>query len=156
MSTTSSGPAAAMATSSTLSFLAPQVPADADPFSTFHNFYDNLVWVDPSPGYRTRLGVLGALVILMALLALSLLAALAIFQRERFWLFRLVKREGGRYIVGNGLLIVPLFALALVPAFIGNFITDGDTYLAHGEQSSSDTWSVSVFPILFAGSWLWR
>ncbi|ORY80691.1 hypothetical protein BCR35DRAFT_304239 [Leucosporidium creatinivorum] len=77
------------------------------------------------------------------------------YQRDRLWLFRLVKREGSRYIVGNSHTLVPIFAISLAPSLLGNIATDASTYLHHGEQSSSDSWSVSLFPILFAGSWLW-
>ncbi|GAA5827623.1 hypothetical protein JCM11251_001760 [Rhodosporidiobolus azoricus] len=111
-------------------------------------------------------GVKARLIALFIVLAILLFASLGNFgvhlyasrlKKRRFWLFRIVDRDGGRHIVSNQFAVCPLIGVVLFIVLFGETVTAWRAWINPGEGRSSQQlthWVLAVWPTAYAVGWL--
>ncbi|GAA6014561.1 hypothetical protein JCM10207_001645 [Rhodosporidiobolus poonsookiae] len=135
----------------------PDVPEGENPFSVFYWSIRGLLNPSPTAGFRTRLFVLFALAGYGLVLSMVYLVTLGLEYRRRkrrFWLWRLVTRPNGRYIVGNQHVIFALCAFISCPILIGYFNNTRRVVLLLKFQQRAFFWRTLVWIPLILHAWL--
>ncbi|GAA5827903.1 hypothetical protein JCM11251_007723 [Rhodosporidiobolus azoricus] len=109
-----------------LTIVLPQVEPGENAFLVYRLAIRGILNPTPSAGFRARLWTLFALTGYAIVLAIALLITMAIDYRRRkrpFWLYRLVSRPNGRFLVGNQhalFAILSIVAAAILIGFLNN------------------------------------
>ncbi|KAI5480432.1 hypothetical protein MNV49_000585 [Pseudohyphozyma bogoriensis] len=103
--------------------LLPNVPAGTNPFPVYCAALEAIFTRTPSKGFKVRLMVLGAISAVGITVSLVHLVVMFIEGRRRgaspFWIYKIVSREGGAYIVCNARLLTCVFGGINLTLFVG-------------------------------------
>ncbi|KAK4048431.1 hypothetical protein OIV83_004777 [Microbotryomycetes sp. JL201] len=104
----------------------PDVPAGENPFRVALRSLGQVLFTTPSNGFEARLAVLWALMAYVIVVAALHLVCVAVDYRRRgktFWVWRLVSRSNGQYIVGKYVFnfLLPLRSQAGAQADVGGW-----------------------------------
>ncbi|KAL8278989.1 hypothetical protein RQP46_008658 [Phenoliferia psychrophenolica] len=136
----------------------PAVGPGENPFLVYSAAVEDLLYPTPTPGFQGRVIVLWVLIglaLVMALLHLGLILFEGYQKKINvIWLFRLVGRSEGRYIITNAKLASNILSIINLVAFIFYNIDACNVFLRHApEVHSYFWWACSTFGMLFQG-WL--
>ncbi|GAA5917020.1 hypothetical protein JCM5296_000116 [Sporobolomyces johnsonii] len=135
----------------------PDVPAGENPFTLYLVAVDTIVNPRASPGFAARLAVLHALVgygIVVAFCYLVMMGFEYRRRKKRFWLWRLVQRANGRYIVGNQTGLFALFTLVSCGVMIGYVLNARRVVLLAKYQQRAAFWRSLVWVPLICHAWV--
>ncbi|KAM0786784.1 hypothetical protein ACM66B_002218 [Microbotryomycetes sp. NB124-2] len=141
----------------------PYVAPGLNPYRVYIRALNDAMYRDPTPGLRARVIVLLSLNLLYVTLAILYIGLLVIESRKhaqaglatrRFWLFRMVNRSSGRYIVSNQRALCSIMSI-IVGACAIAYLTDFySVYVDRGSQSNTSAWRAYIFLPLFAHGWI--
>ncbi|BGO95322.1 hypothetical protein NBRC10512_004338 [Rhodotorula toruloides] len=135
----------------------PPVPEGINPYLYIERYLHYLFNPMPTPGFDARLYVLWALMgygIVMAIVYLCLMAVEYRRREKRFWLWRLVSRSNGRYIVGNQHALFAFFSLASCAVLLGYNNNFRRVALLQRFQSRAYFWRSLVWIPLIVHAWI--
>lgn len=134
----------------------PSVQAGNNPYDAYAAALSGVFDMTPAPGFEARLIVLWTLAAYGIVASVAYFAMVAADYRQRkkgLWLWRLVRRANGRYIVGNQHLLFALFSFIVCGVLLGYFINFHQVYLQKQEQQQAFFWRTMIF--LCFGVHLW-
>ncbi|ORY92682.1 hypothetical protein BCR35DRAFT_6005 [Leucosporidium creatinivorum] len=132
-------------------------PAAGNPFEYWLAVVQAVVYPPPLPGLKARIGVLFGLVGYVALAALTYLTLTIIDYRRReksFWVYRLVKRPGGSYIVGNLALLEPVLTCLVTAILLAHLQDEFDTTFDGAAKDQTGVWRIAPWSVLFFQCWM--
>ncbi|BGP27457.1 hypothetical protein JCM10295v2_006425 [Rhodotorula toruloides] len=134
----------------------PPVPEGVNPYLYIERYLHYLFNPLPTPGFAVRLDVLWALMggIVMAIFYLCLMAVEYRRREKRFWLWRLVSRSNGRYIVGNQHALFALFSLVSCAVLLGYNNSFLRVALLQTYQDRAFFWRSLVWIPLIVHAWI--
>ncbi|BGP03270.1 Proteophosphoglycan 5 [Rhodotorula toruloides ATCC 204091] len=135
----------------------PPVPEGVNPYLYIERYLHYLFNPLPTPGFDARLYVLWALMgygIVMSIVYLCLMAVEYRRRDKRFWLWRLVSRSNGRYIVGNQHALFALFSLASCAVLVGYNNNFRRAALLQRFQARAYFWRSLVWIPLIVHAWI--
>ncbi|GAA5983179.1 hypothetical protein JCM11641_006837 [Rhodosporidiobolus odoratus] len=103
-------------------------------------------------GFKIRLVMLAVLFGYLVFAAVFGLVVIRLVYRRRnqkLFLWRLVQREKGRYIVGNQQLLEPIFTIITAAVFIAHLAIDGNWQFARGSYAVVAPMRLTTWIVLF-------
>ncbi|GAA6055033.1 hypothetical protein JCM3770_006704 [Rhodotorula araucariae] len=135
----------------------PDLPEGANAYELIYERIHYALNPVPTPGFAARLYVLWALMGYGIIVAAVYLWAMAIEYRrreKRFWLWKLVTRPNGRYIVGNQHALFAVFSLISCAVFIGYNVNFRRVVLLHRYQQRAYFWRSLIWLPLLVHAWI--
>ncbi|KAK4057514.1 hypothetical protein OIO90_001583 [Microbotryomycetes sp. JL221] len=141
----------------------PNVEPGQNPYRVYIRALNDAMYRDPTPGLRVRLLTLLSLNLFYLVLAIAYIILLvfesrkharARLQTRRFWLFRLVQRPSGRYIVSNQRALCSIMSIIVGAVSIAYLSDVYNVYVDKGSQTNTSAWRAYIFLPLFAHGWI--
>ncbi|BGP51401.1 hypothetical protein JCM10450v2_007343 [Rhodotorula kratochvilovae] len=129
----------------------PDLPGGANPYALIYERIHYALNPVPTPGFAARLYVLGIVVS-----AVYLCAMFVEYRRreKRFWLWKLVTRPNGRYIVGNQHALFAVFSFISCAVFLGYNTNFRRVVILHEYQQRAYFWRSLIWLPLILHAWI--
>ncbi|POY70711.1 hypothetical protein BMF94_6295 [Rhodotorula taiwanensis] len=127
---------------------ASRVPAGMNPYEFYIGVLESVFDMDPVRGFTARLAVLWALCAYGLIMSMVYFGVLVIEYRQRkktIWLWRLVRRSNGRYIVGNQHALFAIFSLITCAVMIGYLVNFHQVFVLKTHQDDAFYWRTTIF-----------
>ncbi|GJN93781.1 hypothetical protein Rhopal_006839-T1 [Rhodotorula paludigena] len=128
----------------------PEIPAGANPYEVIYERFHNALNPLPSPGFAARLYVLWGLMGYGIIISFVYLCTMAVEYRrreKRFWLWKLVTRPNGRYIVGNQHALFAVFSFIGCAVFLGYVINFRRVAILQRYQQRAYFWRCLIWSV---------
>ncbi|GAA5946101.1 hypothetical protein JCM3775_005532 [Rhodotorula graminis] len=128
-----------------------------NPYARIYATFHAALSPTPTPGFATRLYVLWALAGYGIVISVVYLCTMNIEYRrreKRFWLWRLVMRPNGRYIVGNQHALFAILTFISCAVAIGYFYNLHQVVLVGRAQDESFLWRNLIWVPLILHAWI--
>ncbi|ORY85964.1 hypothetical protein BCR35DRAFT_48611 [Leucosporidium creatinivorum] len=135
----------------------PDVPDGVNPFILYRAAVRAVLLPVPSPGFEARLYVLFALAGYTVVVSLAYLVATFIDYRRRgkpLWVWRLVRRSNGTYLVGAQHVLFTIFAAIASLIIIGYLNNSRRTLILHIYMERAYFWRSLVWLPMFVHGWI--
>ncbi|GAA5901499.1 hypothetical protein JCM6882_006297 [Rhodosporidiobolus microsporus] len=137
----------------------PPPPDGVNPYAYWSAIARGVLYRRPSDivGFDARLIILCILLVYLIVAAIvSLVVTLADYRRrgKQGFLWKLVRRERGRYIVGNQQLLEPILTIAVAIVFLAHTIVDWRWTFGHGTYATIAPLRLATWSILFVQLWI--
>ncbi|GAA5956771.1 hypothetical protein JCM8115_003813 [Rhodotorula mucilaginosa] len=136
------------------------IPPGINPYAYFARYLEAVFNPRPSNGFKARLIVLFVLTGVGIVLSLAYLSVLIIDHKRRnksIWLFRLVRRPAGRYMVGNANFLFAIASLVVCGCLVGYIHNFWSVAILRANQDNAFFWRTLIWlPFgahLWFGSW---
>jgi len=129
----------------------------ANPYDDYVRQLDDSIYVGAPAAFEHRLWALFGLCIYalttsVILIIIALLEASYRHGRRTLWLFKLVRRDNGRFIIGNASLLWPATVCAEFAVFLPYLLAMKSIYVDRSDPASAYYWRcLTTLPILFSG-----
>ncbi|GAA6001703.1 uncharacterized protein JCM10292_005000 [Rhodotorula paludigena] len=135
----------------------PEIPADVNPYAFVYELIHAVFNRLPSPGFAARLYVLWGLMGYGIIISFVYLCTMAVEYRrreKRFWLWKLVTRPNGRYIVGNQHALFAVFSFVGCAVFLGYVINFRRVVILQQYQQRAYFWRCLIWVPLIIHAWI--
>ncbi|GAA6037716.1 hypothetical protein JCM8097_002304 [Rhodosporidiobolus ruineniae] len=135
----------------------PDVPEGENPFEFWRWAIRGLLNPTPTPGFAARLGVLWALMGYGLVVAFVYLAVMFVEYRRRgrkFWLWRIVTRPNGRFVVGNQHALFAICSIVSCGVLLGYGINTRRVVLLLKYQQRAFFWRSLVWVPMILHAWI--
>lgn len=132
------------------------IPPGINPYAYFARYLEAVFNPRPSDGFKARLIVLFVLTGVGICLSLAYLSVLIIDHKRRsksIWLFRLVRRPAGRYLVGNANFLFAIASLIVCGCLVGYIYNFWSVAILRANQDNAFFWRTLIW--LPFGAHLW-
>ncbi|GAA6002457.1 hypothetical protein JCM10207_001132 [Rhodosporidiobolus poonsookiae] len=142
-----------------LSAAFPPVPDGVNPYAYWTEVIKSLLTRKPPDptGFKVRLTVLCCVLDYLIIAAIAALVITVVDYRRRrksLFLWRLVSRERGRYIVGNQQLLEPILTIITAAVFLAHTIVDWQWTFGHGSWVHVNPMRLATWTVLFVQLWI--
>ncbi|GAA5990432.1 hypothetical protein JCM10908_007369 [Rhodotorula pacifica] len=133
-----------------------RIPPGINPYTYVAHYVEAVFNPPPTPGFKARLIVLYCLTGYGIVLSLLYLTALLIDHRRRnksIWLWKLVRRPNGRYLVGNAHFLFAITSLIVCGCLIGYIHNFWSVVIWRQDQNNSFFWRTLICLPVAAHLW---
>ncbi|GAA5882344.1 hypothetical protein JCM3774_005077 [Rhodotorula dairenensis] len=132
------------------------VPPGINPYTYFAHYLEAVFNPRPTYGFQARLIVLWCLTVCGIILSIAYLTAILVDCKRRkrsIWLWKLVRRPNGRYLVGNAHFLFAIMSLAVCGCLVGYVHNFWSVAIEGNHQGNAFFWRTLIW--LPFGAHLW-
>ncbi|ORY51777.1 hypothetical protein BCR35DRAFT_310696 [Leucosporidium creatinivorum] len=134
----------------------PTPPDGVNPYLYYDSLIEGLVMPRTSPGFQVRLLVTFCLFLFFGIASLLAFTVHCVAQRRlgrQLWLIRVVRRDGGSFLVGNHLALIGAAGIVFPVVCCGAIWTTERFYIQRTEVHSITDWRLAIWAPSFVCGW---